>query len=840
MNVQQVALGYRSLYIRLEEAFIGPHGTFTFLTGNTGKTDLFLDSLKLAYRRAVPDLDQYEDPHVVVNTETEQRLRQLLAREESVDERQVELLVYMLVNVCDNKSKGGKTFSSKVLVVTARCLYIIKEDFIYYPQTTFSVGPSSHPQFQVVSQYPVECKICDFQMYDSDSFNKDQMHSLTSAFSATNTSAMLSPNFIGYGTKLTFDIGGGNTKELDVRVSTPNVRNKFLEALTSARSKFMDKSPTKVRFKVKSGEKESDSVESSSDEKRKQKLKSKRDRKKGSIKSKSKVGQRSVQGETTQQEISKAYALSKTDFTIDEGSELSEGMYDLGNLKRESPAGESADNSELVDKRAAKSVTSSAEDFLNYTGSMSSDLEEEDELKDLNSTQLKRPQSLMLGYPSMELLDHLTSCNQAVPMFGYLSEPLKDLAVTTGEEILNYFHSKVAQIGMEGEELQHLLWTEMVPYINPKQTVLTCLFLTNKALYFLSTDLPQKPVEKAPWRKHVRYRSDTSHFLQNRVRQSLVDQSLHTMSGIVHKSSDRQQVKVYCTLPLRELRMVHVGLFDQSFRLMGSKAEELHCAITRDSGVTETFMRHLMTALTMLPTPSPQKPLDLAGSGSEQDFYRMFRDRTLSRAESLEYVHPSRVRFVYPNDEVVDDLRYVIRESIRGVKPSEINTNILSYLVVYKQHQDCVSDTSGSSSLSSSSLRETRTVVLTEDHLTVVSEDYVSYPLPDFAKQPPLHKQHVILEVRRIQYLKRVVGNDLRSPDLTLVFSDESEEISVDAALEYYSPKTGRVDENGMESPEVSWTLIVQNLKDKERFLKLVTRQWEETHNATLSVQVNA
>ena len=49
-NIQQIAIGYESLYLQIEESFLGSAGTFTLLTMNATKTDRFVDSVKRAYR----------------------------------------------------------------------------------------------------------------------------------------------------------------------------------------------------------------------------------------------------------------------------------------------------------------------------------------------------------------------------------------------------------------------------------------------------------------------------------------------------------------------------------------------------------------------------------------------------------------------------------------------------------------------------------------------------------------------------------------------------------------------------------------------------------------------
>ncbi len=95
-------------------------------------------------------------------------------------------------------------------------------------------------------------------------------------------------------------------------------------------------------------------------------------------------------------------------------------------------------------------------------------------------------------YPSLKLLTRLTNENACIKLLKRLSPPMKTLSCYSGEELVNFFHNKISRIGEEGEELQHLLWTMVTPYVNPNQEMVTCVMLSSKALYFVSDDAPKK------------------------------------------------------------------------------------------------------------------------------------------------------------------------------------------------------------------------------------------------------------------------------------------------------------------------------------------------------------
>ncbi len=93
---------------------------------------------------------------------------------------------------------------------------------------------------------------------------------------------------------------------------------------------------------------------------------------------------------------------------------------------------------------------------------------------------------------------------------------------------------------------------------------------------------------------------------------------------------------------------VNVGMFDQSFRVVGCDETQVFSCVTRNNVLTETFIRHLMTVLSgVFPTPTPEDPPSTAQS---EDFYKMFNK--YGRSESLSFSHPSRVRSVRQNQEL--------------------------------------------------------------------------------------------------------------------------------------------------------------------------------------------
>ncbi len=68
-------------------------------------------------------------------------------------------------------------------------------------------------------------------MYDTDTYHHGN-DSLPETFMASST-PVTSQHFIGFGVRLKFEMGGqAGSKELDIRVPTSGMRDKFLATLT--------------------------------------------------------------------------------------------------------------------------------------------------------------------------------------------------------------------------------------------------------------------------------------------------------------------------------------------------------------------------------------------------------------------------------------------------------------------------------------------------------------------------------------------------------------------------------------------------------------------------------
>lgn len=397
-----------------------------------------------------------------------------------------------------------------------------------------------------------------------------------------------------------------------------------------------------------------------------------------------------------------------------------------------------------------------------------------------------------------------------------LSPGLKLLVGLRGQQLLAFFHKYIAL--SETEEVRQVLWLSVVLYKSPEAELTCCLLLSNDTIYFLL--------------------EDSASTLGN-----------HSVLEIT--DSGDPDVCLCCCLSIRlsELLSVNVGLFDQYFRVVGHSADHIVCCLSRDSYGTGVFLQELMSALSLqqqLPPPEP----------SDQDFYSQFTNTNTGKMQNYELVHSSRVKFVYPSEEEMGDLTFIVaeRKTVASVAPSSSRSfNVLLYLLVFQVQiptslSSQGSTLSGASTISGSVLSpilQPRTLILTSTDVFLLDEDYISYPLPDFAKEPPSRDRYQLREARRIRDLDRVLlGYQTYPQALTLVFDDlPGPDLLCHLTMDHFA--AGGEDTlprgcgaGGGAEGEVQWCVFVPGADSRERLISLLARQWEALCSRELPVEL--
>ncbi|XP_068172515.1 nischarin isoform X2 [Antennarius striatus] len=397
-----------------------------------------------------------------------------------------------------------------------------------------------------------------------------------------------------------------------------------------------------------------------------------------------------------------------------------------------------------------------------------------------------------------------------------LSPGLKLLSGIRGPQLLTYFHRFIAMA--EGEELRQVLWTSVVLYSSPEAELTCCLLLSTNAIYFLLED-------------------SASRFAH------------HTVLDVVH--SGDPDVRLCCCLSIRlsDVLSVNVGLFDQYFRVVGRSADHIVSCLSRDSYGTGLFLQELMSVLSLqqqLPPPEL----------SDQDFYSQFTNTHTGKMQNYELVHSSRVKFIYPNEEEMGDLTFIVAERMAlssaasasaSASASSSCFNVLLYLLVFQVQTPTSLTSQPLSGPSPPPLPQLqpRTLVLTSTDVFLLDEDYISYPLPDFAKEPPPRERYQLREARRIRDLDRVLlGYQTYPQALTLVFDDlPGPDLLCHLTMDHFAapeelplPKGIRAS-RGAEG-EVQWCIFVPGADSRERLISLLARQWEALCSRELPVEL--
>lgn len=438
------------------------------------------------------------------------------------------------------------------------------------------------------------------------------------------------------------------------------------------------------------------------------------------------------------------------------------------------------------------------------------------------------PLSLSLpvgGYPSKELLTHLSRCFESLPIFPPISPQLEALVSMTGLELVNFFHSHIAAISTENEELRHALWTSVVLYKNPSFEIPSCVLLSTKAIYFVSDTVDQNFPSNSPVKTHKRHSScRLSSIILTDVGQS-EGKTAHNSCGILNESllstHGRRILRAYAVLKIKDVKQMNIGVFSQAFRLTGSDDQKILSCVTRDFRASESFMRHLMNVFSQLNTfSSPSSDVTSSSSSNqetEEDFYSIFSKSDSSRLTSSKYV-----RLIYPPDDTVTDIIYLICE--RDRKTLDVTLKLLFYILCFQMESTSTSDVAAWNPV----YAKPRTLILTEKHLALAIEDHVSYPLPEFARMLPERPQWEMVDVRLLDCLQRIKLMSRDDHMIILVFSDEMSEVIVDTSVDYFSADREPVSSTPAPVGEVTWTLMIQNQRDRDKLIKLISQRWEE------------
>ncbi|XP_021361093.1 nischarin-like isoform X2 [Mizuhopecten yessoensis] len=730
-NVQQALVGPCYCFIRLEESFVGPSGTFVLEAADSDIGKAFTDDLQVKLH--LSDLGSID---IVNCSQNSDMSKQVFSQEDDEGLCTGRVVVSAVVSI-----SGSEEFA--LLLLSENKVYLIQRDCLFWPRPTFIDKLEDiklKPHFTYLQQHSVMTNISDINI--GANVHRTRKHRRTSSFQSKNLLVLFEP----FDVSMVFHelIGAVG---FQVCFLSQKARDSFLDQLTILRSEHTHRMSPTIREEPEGGNESSDSLDASTDA----------------------TGKPKMQEQTT-------------------GFESS---------------GEDSQNAE-VEVRHVRSKT-----IANMT---------------LNTKTAMTPhmsRKFDLNYLTPELQTQLESCIRSHTLVKTLSPKLQLMMEMKGEELAQFFHSDIALISTESEQLHYVLWVVVVPYKDPHQEIISCVMMSSRAMYFVSDRVVKSPlVERQAWMTHARHKSDSLIGLQRKQ----VDK--HHSSGILHSSQkDSTIIRCYHVFHYSELRQVNVGLFDQCVRLTGNDSNSTYTLLCMDGLITEKFMRQLTTMLSIFAS-SPM--IDRSPADVEQDFYRAFNKRTKTTLEGMEYLHPSKVPFIYPGEDTMSDLLYIITERLQLPPLSRRKADILMYILCYVATSE--------SHCGAIESMESRSLVLTNDYICLIHEDVASYPLPDFARGLPNTARYHITDIRKVDSLKRVLFFRDNSQKLTLIFSDEAEEIVVDTSVEHFSADEKTCGRPSL--PEVGLTVLVQCDRDINKVMLLLKNQWRDLHGDELEIHI--
>lgn len=200
------------------------------------------------------------------------------------------------------------------------------------------------------------------------------------------------------------------------------------------------------------------------------------------------------------------------------------------------------------------------------------------------------------------------------------------------------------------------------------------------------------------------------------------------------------------------------------------------------------------------------------------------------KMENYELIHSSRVKFTYPSEEEVGDLTYVVAQ-----KMADPAKNPALSILLYIQAFQVITPQFGRGR---GPLRP-KTLLLTSAEIFLLDEDYIHYPLPEFAKEPPQRDRYRLDDGRRVRDLDRVLmGYNPYPQALTLVFDDtQGHDLMGSVTLDHFGEMPGGPGRAG-QGREVQWQVFVPSAESREKLISLLARQWEALCGRELPVEL--
>lgn len=200
------------------------------------------------------------------------------------------------------------------------------------------------------------------------------------------------------------------------------------------------------------------------------------------------------------------------------------------------------------------------------------------------------------------------------------------------------------------------------------------------------------------------------------------------------------------------------------------------------------------------------------------------------KLENYELIHSSRVKFTYPSEEEIGDLTFTVAQKMADPEKAPA-LSILLYVQAFQVGTPPPGRCRG--------MLRPKTLLLTSAEIFLLDEDFVHYPLPEFAKEPPQRDRYRLDDGRRVRDLDRVLmGYQTYPQALTLVFDDvQGHDLMGSVTLDHFGEVPGGPARAG-QGREVQWQVFVPSAESREKLISLLARQWEALCGRELPVEL--
>ena len=204
------------------------------------------------------------------------------------------------------------------------------------------------------------------------------------------------------------------------------------------------------------------------------------------------------------------------------------------------------------------------------------------------------------------------------------------------------------------------------------------------------------------------------------------------------------------SVSLTDFVQVTVSLLDQYVRIEGNNERQTFSCLIRDSqqtGKLVTILKHLADDVTVF------RDSDACGHNSNA----LQLSQSLDKERSFPFSSLSNIKFSTPTEDMLSSLIATLKEST----VSQNDIPVVQYTLLYE--------------LEANGNKVPRSLVLTDEDIFFLNEDYVHYPVPSFCRSPVLTDQFKVVSRFSIRSLKQVEFIDFtKIKRLGLVFAQSS------------------------------------------------------------------